>query len=107
MNRANAACFLLLTCGGSLSIPTSVLAQSFQIEEATLADVQEAFAGGELTSEMLVGAYLDRISAYDELGPRLNAILALNAAALETARALDQERMASGPVDRCTASRSS
>ena len=50
-----------------------------------------------MTSERLVGLYLARIEAYDEAGPKLNAVLTLNPRARETARALDAERIANGP----------
>ena len=50
-----------------------------------------------LTSEQLVKLYLKRIEAYDKQGPKINAVLHLNAEALETARALDKERREKGP----------
>ena len=62
----------------------------------TVADIQAAVASGALTYERLVQLYLNRIDAYDKKGPRLNAVLAINPRALETARALDAERKAKG-----------
>jgi Asp-tRNA(Asn)/Glu-tRNA(Gln) amidotransferase A subunit family amidase len=41
--------------------------------------------------------YQDRISAYDQAGPRLNAVIFLNPQALADARALDEERKKRGP----------
>jgi amidase len=64
---------------------------------ATLKDINAAFATGTLTSEALVEACLARIETYDEHGPQLNAVSALNSAAVTTARALDVERAARGP----------
>ena len=64
---------------------------------ATVEDLNRAFESGQLTSEGLIRMYLARIEAYDEAGPAINAILALNPRARETARALDAERRASGP----------
>src|SRR3989442_10349357 len=49
---------------------------------------------GEITSRGLVELYRARIAAYDREGPRLNAMVALNAKALEQAGALDRERAA-------------
>ncbi len=72
-------------------------AQSFQLQEATVQDINDAFDAGLLTSERLVQLYLNRIEAYDQQGPALNSILTLNPNALETARALDVERQANGP----------
>lgn len=40
---------------------------------------------------------LARIEAYDNQGPKLNAVITLNPKALETARALDAERKSKGP----------
>ncbi|MEL6137270.1 MAG: DVUA0089 family protein, partial [Cyanobacteria bacterium J06628_6] len=69
----------------------------FQLEEATLAEINQAFESGLLTSEQLMRLYLARISAYDQQGPALKSIIALNPDALETAIALDQERRQQGP----------
>ncbi|WP_419167907.1 amidase [Candidatus Palauibacter sp.] len=71
-------------------------AQSFAVEEATIAEVHAAFQSGGLTCEGLVQSYLDRIEAYDQQGPRLNAIATLNPAALEEARGLDAALEAAG-----------
>ena len=66
-------------------------AATLNIETASIADVNKAFASG-LTSEALVTAYLKRIEAYDKKGPIINAVITLNPKALETAKALDAER---------------
>jgi amidase len=68
-------------------------AATINIETATIADIDKAFAGG-LTSEALVSAYLKRIEAYDKKGPRINAVITLNPRALAAAKALDAERKA-------------
>jgi Asp-tRNA(Asn)/Glu-tRNA(Gln) amidotransferase A subunit family amidase len=54
-------------------------------------------AAGQVTSERLVQLYLDRIAAYDQAGPRLNAVVHINANAAAAARALDEERKSRGP----------
>jgi Asp-tRNA(Asn)/Glu-tRNA(Gln) amidotransferase A subunit family amidase/uncharacterized protein YjbI with pentapeptide repeats len=69
----------------------------FTLSEATVADINRAFDEGVLTSERLVQLYLNRIAAYDDAGPVLNTMITLNPAALDTARALDAERRATGP----------
>lgn len=58
--------------------------------EATVRTIHDALAAGTLTCEGLVEYYLARIEAYDDGGPRLNAILAVHARALETAREMDR-----------------
>jgi amidase len=64
------------------------------VETATVADLQAAFAKGTLTSEKLTQIYLGRIQAYDKQGPTINAVITLNPNALVEARALDAERKA-------------
>ena len=66
------------------------------LDSATIRDLNAALASGTLTSEKLVQMCLARIQAYDQKGPGLNAVMALNPKALETARALDRERKAKG-----------
>src|SRR5580692_4100080 len=78
----------LLTMSGR----TSTAAGSLQLETATIADLQAAFASGSLTSVQVVEAYLKRIEAYDKQGPMINAVLTPNPRALAEARALDAER---------------
>ncbi len=73
-------------------------AATFDLSTATIADINAAFDAGALTSEKLVQLYLNRIAAYDKKGPNINAIITLNAKALETARELDAERKAKGPA---------
>lgn len=73
------------------------MSPSFNLTTATIADINAAFDAGALTSERLVELYLARIEAYDEAGPKINAVLALNEQALESARRLDDERRTSGP----------
>ena len=71
-------------------------AARFDLQNASVRDIQAAMDAGALTSERLVRMYLDRIEAYDRKGPTLRAILHLNTNALETARGLDAERRAKG-----------
>ena len=78
----------------------------FNLEEATIADIQAAFAAGALTCRQLTQLYLNRIAAYDDNGPTLNSIITVNPRALETATALDAERAARGPRSHSTAFRS-
>ncbi len=74
-----------------------VSAAQLDLTRASIADINAAFEAGPLTSEKLVELCLSRIKAYDQAGPKLNAVLTLNPKALETARSLDAERQARGP----------
>ena len=75
--------------------------REFNLRTAGVADIQDAVAAGALTYERLVQLYLNRIEAYDQQGPALNAILEINPRALQIARALDDERRSSGPLREC------
>lgn len=81
---------------GALLAP-SAFPETFELSTATVADVQRAMDAGALTSERLVQLYLNRIDAYDKSGPMINAIISLNPNAIEDARALDEERLRTGP----------
>jgi Asp-tRNA(Asn)/Glu-tRNA(Gln) amidotransferase A subunit family amidase len=65
---------------------------ALDVTEATVPELQQALAAGAITSVQLVDAYLARIAAYDQAGPRLNAMLRLNPNARAEASALDAER---------------
>ena len=71
-------------------------AQSIDVTAATLEQVNQALDEGTLTSERLVELYLERIEAFDQDGPMLNAIITLNPKALARAQELDREREARG-----------
>ena len=70
--------------------------QRFDGAEATIAELQAAMATGTLSSTGLVNAYLARIGAIDQSGPRINSIIELNPDAKAIAIALDGERKAKG-----------
>ena len=61
----------------------------FNIVETTIEDIHAAFKAGRLTARQLVQMYLDRIAAYDQKGPAINAIISLNPDALSEAERLD------------------
>ncbi|MGE3710297.1 MAG: amidase family protein [Hyphomicrobiaceae bacterium] len=70
----------------------------FNVVEATIADIHAAYRSGRLTARQLVQAYLDRIAAYDQNGPKINAVISTNPKALETADRLDAAQKSSGFV---------
>jgi amidase len=67
-----------------------------EVAEATIPELQEAMVSGRATSVDITRAYLARIAAYDQAGPRLNSILRINPHALADAERLDAERMTRG-----------
>ena len=71
-------------------------AKPFYLQEATISDVHAAYRSGATTATRLVQAYLDRIQAYDQAGPKLNVVIFLNPKALEEAAALDEHLRTTG-----------
>ena len=88
---------VLVGAGWGWGGPTARKAPAFTVVEAGVADLQAAMEEGRTSAQGLVEAYLARIRAIDQQGPRLNAILELNPDALEVAKGLDRERKAKGP----------
>ena len=88
---------LLLFAVSLINVGTVAHSAVFNLETATIADINAAFEAGALSSEKLIQMCLKRIEAYDQQGPRLNTIITLNPRSLEQARALDAERSRSGP----------
>src|SRR5436190_12337367 len=60
------------------------------IEDASLAELQQAFAEGRTTASALTRAYLARIEAYDRAGPNLNSVREINPDALAIAASFDR-----------------
>ena len=66
----------------------------FDVAEKSVRELGAAMADGAVTAVDLVAAYLDRIEAFDQRGPALNAMIAINPRAAEVAAELDAERAA-------------
>ena len=66
----------------------------FELDEATVADLQVAMASGRYTSRRLVELYSERIEAIDRSGPTLRAVIEMNPEAGSIADRLDDERRA-------------
>jgi amidase len=91
---AAAATFILF----SSSAGAAGEVKPFHLEEATIRDVHLAYRSGATSATRLVQAYLDRIQAYDQAGPKLNVVIFLNPKALEEAAALDAHLRATGKL---------
>jgi amidase len=88
---------MMFVGGTMLSQPAHAAEKKFKLEDAAIADIQQAISSGSLTSVTLVQLYLDRIAAYDKAGPTINSIITINPKAKEEAVALDRERAEKGP----------
>jgi amidase len=69
---------------------------SFELDELTIADLQQGMASGKFTARLLAERYLARIDAVDKRGPAVNGVIEVNPDALSIADALDQEREQKG-----------
>ncbi|MGD0268162.1 MAG: amidase family protein, partial [Candidatus Sulfotelmatobacter sp.] len=79
--------------------------KAFELDEITIADLQDGMKSGKFTARSLVEKYSARIeeidSNKDKNGPAINSILEMNPDALSIAESLDQERKANktrGPL---------
>ncbi|MGA3188071.1 MAG: amidase family protein, partial [Bryobacteraceae bacterium] len=77
-----------------LAVP--LFSQTFEVEEATIAQVHDAMKAGRLTCRALVDQYLKRIDAYDKNGPAINAIVLINPDVTKEADELDRRFAQSG-----------
>ena len=72
--------------------------QRFRLIEATIDGIHGELRAGRLSCTQLVQAYLDRIAAYDQAGPVLNAVQNVNPGALKEAADLDAKLRTSGTL---------
>ncbi len=70
---------------------------AFELEEATIADLQRRMETGQDTARSLAERYLARVDTLDRRGPTLRHVLETNPEALQIAEALDKERKSKGP----------
>lgn len=71
--------------------------KAFELDEVTIAELQDGMKSGKLTARSLVEKYSARIDEIDKRGPAVNAIIEMNPDALAIAGAMDEERKAKGP----------
>lgn len=79
--------------GGS----TPAAVPPFELDEVTVAELQQDMESGERTARSITELYLRRIEQLNAQGPELRAIIETNPDALAIADELDAERAASGP----------
>lgn len=73
------------------------LDDSFELAEATIADLQDGMKSGKWTAKSLAEKYLTRMEAIDRQGPKLRSVIEVNPDAIGIAEALDKERKEKGP----------
>lgn len=77
--------------------PPDYLVKAFELDEITIADLQEGMKSGKFTARSLVEKYTARIDDVDKHGPAINSVIEMNPEALAIAESLDQERRGKGP----------
>jgi amidase len=81
----------MLGAAAAAAAPAPLSDAAVELEEATIAQLQDGMERGGLSSLSLVNMYLERIASIDE-GIGLNAVLEVNPDARRIARQLDRER---------------
>ncbi|HVP45656.1 MAG TPA: amidase family protein, partial [Bryobacteraceae bacterium] len=100
MNRRKFLHAGLLAGGTALARPQTESpspVQSFELDEATVSDLQAAMKSGKYTAVSIAQKYLERIGDIDKRGPAINSVIELNPDALAIAETLDKERREKGP----------
>ena len=87
---------IALVLATSIALAQSPSPQSFDLDEATIAELQQKMQSGRETARSLVEKYLARIASIDRGGPALRSVLETNPDALTIADQLDAERRARG-----------
>jgi amidase len=100
MHARKIVCLLsiFLTCGSSVAHAQPQAQPSFHLLEATIDGIHTALRSGQISCSALVQAYLNRIAAYDQKGPTLNAVQNVNPDALRIAADMDVRFKASGEL---------
>lgn len=87
----------LMTATLLSSAPTLAQSQDFDVMEASISDIHEAYRAGEVSVTKLVETYLQRIEEIDGGSISLNSLITVSPSALEVAAQLDESE-AGGPL---------
>ncbi len=85
------------TAAAQGQVSNNAEAARFDLEEATLSELQQKMRAGEESARSLVEKYVRRIDSLDKQGPSLHSVIELNPDAEELAAGLDAERRSKGP----------
>src|SRR5687767_9825664 len=66
--------------------------EAFELDEVTIAELQERMRSGKLTARSIIRKYLERIEEIDKGGPAINSVIEINPDAIAIAENLDRER---------------
>jgi len=96
LGAARASASTSRTPGGKVLGAVAPDVRPFELDEITIAELQDGMKSGKFTARSLVEKYTARIDEIDKSGPTVNAIIELNPDADSIADALDQERKTKG-----------
>jgi amidase len=82
----------LVRCSSPSKTDGNPPANGFELEEVSLAELQQGMTSGRWTSKQITTLYLARIEAINGQGPTLRAVIETNPDAIAIAEALDEER---------------
>ena len=99
-----AAVVLTIACSADVRESPPPSRPEFELNELSVAQLQDGMAAGRYTSRRLVELYLQRIAQIDAAGPRLRSVIETNPDALTIADALDANGKPRVHAGRCTAS---
>jgi amidase len=74
--------------------PEASVPAAFELDEATIAELQAGMRSGKYSAQTLTKKYLERVEDVDNHGPAINSVIELNPDALSIAAELDKERKA-------------
>lgn len=94
---ATLACGFAAPAVSSADYPLDPEGDGFDLNEATITDLQDRMKAGTATARTLTQKYLARIEAIDRNGPTLRSVIERNPDALALADSLDKERKEKGP----------
>jgi len=83
--------------GSIFANPLPARPKDFELDELTIAELQDGMKSGKFTSRSLVRKYLERIDDVDKSGPSINSVIELNPDAVSIAESLDRERKEKAP----------
>lgn len=72
-------------------------ADTFELNEASIEDIQRGMKSGRYTARSITQLYLTRIQSLDQHGPAINSVIELNPDALTITDELDREYKQNGP----------
>lgn len=83
---------------GTLDYAVNNYTKVAQLENMSAPMLRQELANGRISAEATTRYFLERISAIDDAGPKLNAIIETNPDAIAIAKELDRKLTESGPV---------